>query len=192
MKKKDIKFLIIFVAIVCCSFAYLYQATYAKYRRSVEGNIEATIAGWNVKVNNEMIKNKVALTNSIIPTFDADQYTKAGVLAPGTTGYFDIVIDPSEVDVDFTYEISKAAASSNSLADFILTDYEIDNVKTTIPSTNIITGDLVKNSTAKTIRVYATWVDDQTETMNNSQDTQYAQNNENAYIDILLHFYQKN
>ena len=191
MKKKDIIFVIIFVVVVCCSFIYLYQATYAKYRRSTEGDIEATIAGWNVKVNNEMIKNKVALTNSIIPTFDADPYTKTGVLAPGTTGYFDIEIDPSEVDVDFIYEISKEESTTTSLADFVLTDYEIDGVKTAIPATNIITGELTKNSTAKTIRVYATWVDDQTETMNNAQDTQYAQNNESAYIHILLHFYQK-
>lgn len=191
MKKKDLKFLIIFIVIVTCSFIYLYQSTYAKYRRGTQGQLEATIAGWNVKVNNEMIKNKVTLTNSIIPTFDADPYTKTGVLAPGTTGYFDITIDPSEVDVDFIYEISKEDSQTSPLADFILTDYEIDSVKTTIPSNNTISGTLIKNSSSKTIRVYATWIDDGTDTMNNTQDTQYAQNNENAYININLHFYQK-
>ena len=33
MEKKDIKFIIIFIFIVGISFIYLFQATYAKYRK---------------------------------------------------------------------------------------------------------------------------------------------------------------
>lgn len=35
MEKKDLKFIIIFILIVCFSFAYLFQATYAKYRKQI-------------------------------------------------------------------------------------------------------------------------------------------------------------
>ena len=104
--KKDLRFIIIFIVIVGISLLYLAQASYAKYRRQIDGNVEATVAQWNIKVNNELINNKSVLTNDIIPYLESNPYIKENVIAPGGTGYFDLSIDGTEVDVDFTYQIT--------------------------------------------------------------------------------------
>ena len=54
-KKNDIKFVIVFVIVVGLSLLYLFQSSYAKYRKQIEGDVRTTIASWNIKVNNEMI-----------------------------------------------------------------------------------------------------------------------------------------
>lgn len=57
MKKKDIHFLIIFIVIITFSLFYLFQSSYAKYRKQVSAGMQATIASWNIKVNTENINN---------------------------------------------------------------------------------------------------------------------------------------
>ena len=52
-KKNDLIFIIVFIFVVGISLLYLFQASYAKYRKQITGNLDATIAHWNVKVNNE-------------------------------------------------------------------------------------------------------------------------------------------
>ena len=80
MEKKDIKFIIIFIFIVGISFIYLFQATYAKYRKQITSEVNANVASWNIKINDEAIANKKKLANSITPIFDENEYVKANTL----------------------------------------------------------------------------------------------------------------
>ena len=105
MQKSDIKFIIVFIAILVFSGIYLFQSSLAKYRRQITSTLTATVASWNIKVNNEMIVNKTELDTDITPVINTSTYVKAGTIAPGTTGYFDLVINAEDVDVDFSYEI---------------------------------------------------------------------------------------
>ena len=68
-KKKDLKFILLFIILVSCCLLYLFQSSYAKYRRKLEGTVSADIASWNIKVNGEDIANKKTLTTTIEPTF---------------------------------------------------------------------------------------------------------------------------
>ncbi len=195
MKKNDKIFLIVFLAIVTFSLLYLFQSSYAKYRKQVSGELDTTVASWNIKVNTETINNKSTLTNAIVPTLDADPYIKSGVIAPGTTGSFTITIDATDVDVDFTYEITCSPDTNTPLDDLVFTQYKIGNGNPQdFPQTGILTGDLVKNSAAQTITIYFEWDDDPTtNTMNNQADTQYATNSSytNTIINVAIHFTQK-
>ena len=87
-KKKDLKFIILFIALVSCCLLYLFQSSYAKYRRQITGSVSSDIASWNIKVNGEDIANKKTLTTTIEPTFLETENTKEGVIAPGVTGYY--------------------------------------------------------------------------------------------------------
>ena len=193
MKKKDIYFIIIFILIVSFSFLYLFQTSYAKYRRQTNATVQGTIANWNIKINNETIKNKTTLTNVVTPTIDTNQYVKTGTLAPGSTGYFDIIIDATEVDVDFTYSITGEVDEDTPLLDLELTDYKIGTgQKTTINGP--ITGDITKNTASTTIRVFFEWNDDEnTNQMDNADDTDYATTDdyETTNIKVTIHFQQK-
>lgn len=194
MKKSDKIFLIFFLVIVSFSMIYLFQSSYAKYRKQITGELDTTIASWNIKVNTETINNHSTLTNSITPILNSNQYVKTGVIAPGSTGYFVISIDATDVDVDFTYEIEATPNEDTPLDDLILTGYEIDGVSHTFTGEAVVTGDIVKNSTAQSITIYFEWDDDPlTNTMDNQDDTEYAidANNTNTKIDVSIHFTQK-
>ena len=118
MEKKDLKFIIIFILIVCFSFAYLFQATYAKYRKQISTEMDGDIASWNIKVNDEDINGKKTLTNNITPEITSSEYVKDKKIAPGSSGYFTVTIDATNVDVDFKYELTTELNQHTNLTDF--------------------------------------------------------------------------
>lgn len=192
MKKKDIHFLIIFILIVSASFLYLFQVSYAKYRRQTQATIQSRVASWNIKINDETILNKQTLTNVITPTIDSNPYVKEGTIAPGSTGSFEIAIDASEVDVDFTYSITGEVDETTPLLDLELTHYKIG----TGPKTELtgpLTGELLKNSGTTTIQLFFKWNDDNSNLMNNQEDTAYTANDDyrNTKIKVTINFQQK-
>ena len=141
-----------------------------------------------------MINNKSLLSNYITPTIYASQYVKTGVLAPGSSGFFELTINALDVDVDFTYQISGALNIDTSLADLKLTGYEIGGVREDFAIGDVITGEIAKNSGDTKIKIYFEWDDDDnTNTMNNSRDTEYATNsaNQNPKIRVTIQFAQK-
>lgn len=190
--KKDIRFIIIFIFIVTISFLYLFQSTYAKYKKQINSNVSSTIASWNIKINDETISNKKTLTNNITPTFYENEYVKENTLAPGTKGYFDINIDSSKVDVDFNYEITANLDTNTNLLDFKITDYEI-NDSGTKQKFNVtgLTNSLQKNTKNTKIRFYVEWIDDETNSMSNNEDTTYSINHENVKYILKIKFTQK-
>ena len=100
MIKNDKKFIVLFIIIVIICFYYLFQSSYAKYRKKIDGEVQARVASWLIKVNNENIENKDTLTNEITPVFDQNEFVNDGVIAPGSTGYFELTINAENVDVD--------------------------------------------------------------------------------------------
>ncbi|MCI8460343.1 MAG: hypothetical protein HFE81_02995 [Bacilli bacterium] len=193
-KKKDLKFILISTLIISMSLLYLFQTSYAKYKKQLNGNVLSNIASWNIKVNNETIKNKMSLEKDIIPVFNKNDYIKENVLAPGSTGYFDLTIDAENVDVDFIYEITEEK-TSDSLIDLKITSYELNDSGTKIPydETTPLTGELLKNTKDTKIRLYFGWDDnEETQVMNNVEDTNYAQKpNVKGNLKLKLHFIQK-
>lgn len=194
-KKKDLYFIIIFLAIVSFSFIYLFQTSYAKYRKQATGQVQTRIASWNIKINNETINNNSTLENDITPTFDKNNYIKEGVIAPGSTGYFDLLIDSTEVDVDFKYTISDVSSTNaNPLNDLKITKYELNDSGTKIDYDYAkgIIGDLEKNTANTKIRLYFVWNDDsETQTMTNKDDTKYAHTYTETNIKLKINFVQK-
>lgn len=193
-KKNDIKFIIVFIIVASLSLLYLFQASYAKYKKQIDGDVRATIASWNILVNNETIKNKSLLSNYITPVIYSNQYVKNNVLAPGSQGYFEIVINAADVDVDFTYQITGALNVDTDLTDLKLTGYEIGtNPRVNYDNNTVISGEIAKNTAETKIKVYFEWDDSSTNTMNNARDTEYATNSENQYpkIRVSMLFAQK-
>ena len=190
--KKDLRFIIICILVVTISFIYLFQSTYAKYKKQVNSNVNSTIASWNIKINNETINNKKTLTNSITPTLYENEYVKENTLAPGIKGYFDINIDSSKVDVDFNYEVNAVLNNSTNLTDFKITDYELNDsgIKQNFSTTGI-SNSLPKNTKNTKIRFYIEWIDDDTNVMNNIEDTTYATNHDDVKYVLTIKFTQK-
>ena len=193
VKKTDMKFISIFIIIVLLAFLYLGVNTYSKYRKQVAAKGEATVARWLIKVNTEDIKGKTQLTNNITPVWDANSYVKDDLIAPGSTGYFEITIDATQVDVDFNYEIENLNDSTATLPDLIITSYQINGGTETATTGNKITGEIAKNTNSTVIKAYIKWNDDPaTQSMDNQADTTFAQQADTtADISLRLKFTQK-
>lgn len=194
MKKIDKKNIIILVLLflVVAGLIFIYQSSYAKYRRGIDGAVQMNVAKWQIKVNNEDITNETTLQSSIVPYFPGNQYMESGVLAPGASGYFDIIIDPNNTDVAFDFEM--AISSSNGYNDIKLDGYTINpavnNTKTSVGN-GVITGSFGIGDPAETIRVYVLWYDESDNVMDNSTDTHAVKSNNYLNFDLSLHFIQK-
>lgn len=196
-KKRDLRFVILFVVIVSCCLIYLFQSSYAKYRRGVSGRVSSEIASWNIKVNGEDIMDKKELTTTIEPTFLETENSNEGVIAPGVEGYYLVTIDASEVDVNFLCTIYSTVAKTSSISDLKTLSYEINPTDDTSnkleysPDTGIVV-EIPKNTSEYVFKIYLTW-DDDTGTMDNQADTSVAlDDTSQALMTVDLQFSQLN
>ena len=165
--------------------------TYARYVTTVSGNTNMTIARWNIVVNTVSIRSGMDLSNVIVPVFPGNENIAENVLAPTAEGYFDLVIDFSEVDVSFEYAISILSDEGNVVKDLIITGYSIDGatMQTFTGSDKVITqpisytDDILEGTTTRNVRVYIMWDDNpETTTMNDAADTATTLKPENKRI----------
>ncbi len=167
------------VLLFLISALFLFNFTYAKYRKNVGSSASVKLASWDILVNNESILGKDSLSQIIQPIFDENDYVKSGVVAPGSLGYYDIVLDAKNTDVSFQYKITSEIALESDVKDFIITSYEINpsdvSVKVDYSNDTGILGNMLHNSPAITIRIYVQWNDNiLNETMDNAEDTKAA------------------
>lgn len=190
-RRKKIILLVAFFTLFLC--LYSMQETYAKYLTTTNGDVKAKIARWNIVVNDTTIKNNEKLAEEITPTFVENEHIAEDVIAPTITGYFDLVIDSSNVDVSYTYNIK--INESDIISDFITTSYQIDD-NTPIEITDKaagITDTILYTDTERihTIRVFVEWNDDvDTQTMDDDADTAVTFDNEEVTLDVAMTFTQ--
>ncbi len=180
--KKKIMF---FVALICLFYCVsLMQATYAKYVTTADTNATFTIARWSILINDQDIKENSNFTNLIVPEFNGTENIKEDVIAPTAQGTFEIDIDGNGTDVSYTYTITVDYDDSNSVDDLIITKYTIDDINYVYTMGDPITDDVLVNAQDKNTHItfYVEWNDDeQTQTMNNANDTMTTVNGAAAF-----------
>ena len=180
IKRKIVFFLALMSLIYCLN---LMQETYAKYVSSASANTNMAIARWNILINNQDIIQDSNFSATISPYFAGTENIKSSVVAPTSEGYFDVVLNGQNTDVSFTYSISIVQSHLNTVDDFIITKYSINGVEHNFTGNNI-TENIIFNSANKTrsIRFFVKWDDDEnTQTMDNEQDTIAAHNGVAAF-----------
>lgn len=190
MKNRKLKILLAFFALLLCITQI--KETYAKYIETKEGNSDFTIANWNIKVNNQDITEATTMSSLITPIYDENENVKDGVIAPGSTGYFDLTIDASKTEVSFKYTISINTPDNAAVTDLQITGYKIDNGNIISASGAEVSDTISYNNSNKTlnIRVYFEWKDGTGETMDNSKDTSASVKGETAKLKVGLSFVQ--
>ena len=184
--------MLILSSVMCLFFV---QESYAKYLTSANRNASMSIARWKILVNNLDIKNNNTAEATITPVFDGTDNIASGIIAPTSTGYFDLVIDASQADVSFKYNIAISVNESSSVKDLVATGYEIDGGELiplekdnqTIEDTVMYTNE----NKIINIRVYILWDDGEDATMDNTEDTLATTNPDNsALMDVNFTFTQ--
>ena len=210
-----IKILLVFIPL---SFLFCFMSnTYSRYVVDTTGNLKMSFAQWQILVNKEDITNNTSSSIVLKPIIDTNSYVKENKIAPSSTGYFDISIDPTNVDVSFNYSISLKVLNEN-MPDLMITKYAIlknnfDEEKDTISYNDIennlingsldikdlnvaTTGDEIENTSFEpfTIRICFEWYEGKDdEKMNDEADTLIGTNalNNELEIEAEIKFEQK-
>ena len=181
--RKRISFMLLLMS---CSLCLCFMSsTYSRYVAGTTGNIDILFAKWQILVNNEDIANQNNSNITITPTIESNENVKADTIAPSSKGYFDIDIDPTNVDVSFRYTVD-LEIDNEDIPDLIISKYTIlpsdyqegDTLEYTTLQENTITNDLLfDNETDNfnfepfTLRIYFEWYEDEDELMNDEADT---------------------
>ena len=172
--------------LISCSFCLCYMSnTYSRYVTGTTSNIDMSFAKWQILVNNQDIADQNNSTISFVPTIEANENTRTNTIAPTSKGYFDININPENVDVSFRYQID-LSIDNEDIPDLMITKYAIldedyeegDDITYTTLVNNTITDDMLfDNSTPNfafqsfTVRIYFEWLENEDELMDNEDDT---------------------
>jgi len=181
--RKRISFMLLLMS---CSLCLCFMSsTYSRYVAGTTGNIDILFAKWQILINNEDITNQNNSSITITPTIEADENIKEDTIAPSSKGYFDIDIDPTNVDVSFRYTV-ELEIDNEDIPDLIISKYTIlpsdyeegDTLEYTTLQENTITDDLLFDNETEnfafepfTLRIYFEWYEDDDELMNDAADT---------------------
>lgn len=172
----------------------LITETYAKYLSATEATTNTSIARWKILVNNEDITLGATSNAIITPVFPGNSHIASGVLAPNAEGYFDLLLDSSNVDVSFTYEIAVEINETSIIKELVATSYAVDGGNIIeLEEDEIIEGtiNLSDNIDTTAIRVYIKW-DDSLDMMNNEADTLATKSGLQAKLDVSIRVIQSN
>lgn len=182
MKKR---FYFILLLMSCSLSLCFMSSTYSRYVAGTTGNIDILFAKWQILLNNNDITEYNNSEMTFTPTIIANDNVASNMVAPTSKGYFDININPKNVDVSFNYKIS-LDIENEDIPDLLITKYALlpdnykdgDNLDYVLLTDNIITDELIFDNSVDnfefdefTIRIFFEWVDGEDEVMDDSMDT---------------------
>ena len=194
------KFKILLVIISLAVTLNVMSTTFSRYVSGATGNIDVAFSKWQILVNQVDITSNSTSSIDLVPVIEENDNVATNTVAPGSKGYVDIDIDPTNVDVSFNYKID-LAVNNEEVKDLIITKYAIlnsnyiegDKIDTTPILNNNITQDLIYDKTIEnfkfepfTMRIYFEWYEGTDEVMDNTADTEVGKKaaNEDIPIDI--------
>lgn len=204
---KRIKIILILLTLsVTLSFM---SDTYSRYVVDTTSNLELSFAKWQILVNEQDITSGTTSKLEITPVIETSDNVKSNTIAPSSKGYFDILVNPSNVEVSFDY-IVNIKLLNEDLPDILFSKYAIldeayeegvTQVTTQDIENNEIKGTLIYDNETEnfsfkafTIRIYFEWFEGDTETMDDEKDTSIgldaATNNTKLQIETSIRFEQ--
>lgn len=194
--KNKIVFIRILAVIALVITIFEIKNTYAIFYSELQGTSQSNIGKWNIEINNTNISsgvNSSFIINNL--SIDSNVNVKNDRLAPGTQGYFDIVINPKNTNVSVRYDITIDKSNlTNSSITFNSIDEVLDNdislVKTGPNTyTGVIPLNKINNTYSNDIKVTFSWINNEE---NNEQDTLigFIKNNKlNVPINVSIEQY---
>lgn len=110
-------------------------------------------------------------------------------------GYFDLVVDTSEINLGVRYTVTCSVPATSDIPDAKIIGYSLPGQQNYITylqdNEDSVSSSSAASVNSNTIRVYVSWDDDsESETLNDVQDTQIALNDGNAQIAVNVLFEQ--
>ena len=156
MNKKRL-YLICFIFLLVTIFTIV--DSYGLFESDNTLSVDNNIARWNVLINGSDIKYNDTFVVDKVNLID-NENVQSGKIAPGSLGYFDIVIDPSDTDTAIRYDVTFDFSSLNNkvVVSSIEEVYSGNLIRTDLNTySKVITLDDIKNNAVNTVRIYIKW-----------------------------------
>lgn len=174
---------------------FLINSTFARYLTALTATSTVEFGSWSILVNDQNIIENTNLSEFIIPVFNSNPtYIAEDKIVPTSSGYVKININYEEVSVPFEYKISFKQGNSTPLEDFKFTNYTIDGNSEIIvdDSVSSIIGTINPDgvTTERDFILNFAWIDDNSASLDDTQDTSYSRNFEDLNFLFNLEFTQ--
>ena len=184
------RWLIILFVIIFSLTLYEISASFGLFESGNDFVVNSSIGRWQIKVNDALINNTTTFDVANVQV-NNDPNVKEDYFAPGTTGYFDVVIDPNDTDVSIYYQI---VCRTDRIQNTQISLTRIENVGhgdlTSIADytyEGYIPLSSIQNNELTTIRFYITWTNNEN---NNEVDSLYGNSSANFIIPMEITFTQ--
>ena len=184
------KWLIILFVILLSFTAYELSVSFALFESNTEFVVNSDIGKWEITVNDSLINetNSFSISNVHVSN---ETNVRENLFAPGTSGYFDVIINPNDTDVSIYYEI---VCRTDYIKNEHITLTGIENVDgndlinvADYTYAGVIPLSSIKNGDITTLRFYITWENFEN---NNEIDSLYGTSSENFVIPMEITFRQ--
>ncbi|MDD6388097.1 MAG: hypothetical protein PUA68_03435 [Bacilli bacterium] len=158
----------------------LMSNTFSKYVSSADGDLNVSFAKWQILVNNLDISEAANSEILFVPVIDSNNEVEENSVAPSSSGYFDIAIDPSNVALSFNYNIT-FSIENDDIPDLMISEYAIlpvddSPIEKISLDNNIIEKDMIYDVENPfkpfTIRLFFKWYEGENELMDDLADTE--------------------
>ena len=204
---KRFKILLVFMSLSLT--LSLMSNTYSRYVAGTNSDVQIEFAKWQILVNETDITNNTSSSIIIKPIVEDNEFIKKDTIAPSSKGYFDIDINPTNVDVSFDYDITLQILNEN-IPDLMITKYsildsdynegdalEINNIENSTITGTLNFDNKIDNFKFEpfTIRIYFEWFEGESEQMDDAADStvgsEAATTDTNLDIKAEINFAQK-
>ena len=199
LKKIQVSLLFLSLAVCLC----MMSNTYSRYVVDTTGNVNVSLAKWQILVNDNDITANANSNLLITPVIEKNENIAEYLVAPTSKGYFDIDIDPSNVELSFNYSIT-LGVDSEDVPDLIIAKYAIitedmneEDIASITLDDSVITDTLLFDNSEEnfefkpfTIRVYFEWYDGVDKIMTNEEQVEVATKNSVFNINANISFGQ--
>ena len=184
------RWLIILFVISLTVTLYVISDSFALFESEREIVVNSDIGKWEILVNEESINEVTTFSVSNIHV-TGDNNVRANYFAPGTNGYFDILIDPGDTEVSIYYEIVCRTDRITNPQIQLTRIENVDKPDLTLvaPFTHagVIPLSDINNNVTTRIRFYVTWTNNDN---NNEIDSLYGSSSSTFDIPMEITFRQ--
>ena len=168
------RWLIILFVVIFTITVYEIGTSFSLFESAKDIVVNSDIGRWQILINDDLV-TEIANFNVTNVQVTGDVNVRENHFAPGTEGYFDIVIDPNDTEVSVYYEIVCRTDMITNPQIHVTNIEDIDGNDLTLVAPYTHAGVIpladIENGETVTIRFYVTWLNNEN---NNEIDSLYG------------------
>lgn len=160
---KIVLYIITFALIIVS--AYIFIDTYALFETEASAATDLAIGNWVIKLNDIDISSGQTVNFTVNDfVYTTNSHIKDGYIAPGRSGYFDVILDPAGTDVAVRYDITlDIDGDYEDNITYYVTTTDGNTVKTDVNTySGVLSLNSINNGDVATLRINLEWNDNST------------------------------